>query len=106
MLNPNKIHEQLVTLGEAWANSNYAADILEETKKTMLAKLMNGLEGSHAAKETIALADAKYHEHLAKMCEARKQANIDKVKYDSAKMWVELLRTQAANDRIATRVAP
>lgn len=105
MINPNDIHERLVTLGEAWSHSNYAADLLEETKKSELARLMNGLEGSHAAKESLALANPLYREHIAKMCEARRTANVDKVKYDSARMFCELMRTQAATERAANRVA-
>lgn len=106
MLNPNEAYERLVTLGEEWSKANYAADLLEETKKTELARLMNGLEGSHATKETTGLANPLYREHLAKMCEARKSANIAKVKYDSARMYCELMRTQAATERAANRSAP
>lgn len=105
MINPHEIYEKLVNLGEEWAKTNYAADILEETKKTELARLMNGLEGSHAAKETTALANPLYRNHLAKMVEARREANIAKVRYDSAKMYCELMRTQAATERAANRNA-
>lgn len=104
-MNPLEIHEKLVTLGSAWAEANYAADLLEETKKTELARLMNKLEGSQAARETEAMANPLYREHIAKMTETRKTANIAKVKYDSAKVWVDLLRTQNANERAANRSA-
>lgn len=105
MINPYNIHEKLVKLGEEWAIANYAADLLEETKKPELARLMSKVDGSIAAKEAEAQANPLYREHIAKMCEARRDANIAKVKYDSAKAYVELLRTQSANERAANRVA-
>jgi uncharacterized protein (DUF849 family) len=105
MLNPFEIHEKLQTLGLEWADSNSAADILEEVKKVVLAQLITGLEGTHAAKEQQALANPAYKEHLTMMCEARRKANAAKVKYESAKVWAELMRTQAATERQANRYA-
>lgn len=105
MINPHDIHERLCSLGQAWAKANYEADLLEETKKTMLAKIMNGIEGSNAAREMEAQANPLYHDHIARMCKAREAANIAKVKYDSAKMWAELMRTQAATERAANKYA-
>lgn len=105
IINPQQIYERLATLGDEWAKANYAADVLEETKKPELARLMNGLEGSHASKEQEALANPLYRAHLARMCEARRDANSAKVKYDSARMWAELMRTQAATERAANKYA-
>jgi hypothetical protein len=105
MINPQNIYQKLETLGTEWAMANCAADLLEETKKTMLASLMIGLEGSHASKEQQALSNPLYAEHITKMCEARRDANLAKVKYDSAKMWAELMRTKAATERAANKYA-
>lgn len=105
MINPQSIYEKLAKLGEEWARANYAADILEEVKKPELARLMSKHEGTQAAKEQLALADPIYRAHLTNMCEARREANIAKVKYDSARMWAELMRTQAATERAANKYA-
>lgn len=105
-MNPNEIHQKLVTLGEGWAEMNYAADLLEESKKPLLAQLMaKSAQTSIAAKEADALAAPEYDEHIKKMCKARMQANKAKVQHESAKVWVELLRTQSANERAANKVA-
>jgi len=98
-MDANEIHEKLVTAGEQWADMDAAASLLEETRKTVLAELMNRAEGSMAARESIALADAAYRLHVANMVAARKEANRAKVKYDSAKAWCELVRTQEATKR-------
>lgn len=105
MINPQNIYKKLTDLGEEWAKANYAADILEEVKKPELARLMAKHEGTQAAKEQMALADPLYRAHLASMCEARREANIAKVRYDSARMWAELMRTQAATERAANKYA-
>jgi hypothetical protein len=105
MINPSEIHKRLSLLGEAWAESNYEASLLEETRKTVLAGLMSKLEGSQALKEQGALANPSYREHIENMCVARRDADIAKVKYDSARMYAELMRTQAATERAANKYA-
>jgi len=106
MLNPNDIHQKLVTLGEGWSEMNYAAELLEETKKTTLAQLtLKSTASSMAAKETEALASPEYDEHVRKMVKARMHANKAKVGYESAKVSVDMLRTQNANELAANRSA-
>lgn len=93
-------------MGEAWANTQAAAEILEETKKTLIAQLsLQCNEKSIAAKEMFAYAHPDYTEHLQAMNAARKDANKHKVRYESAKVWAELKRTEAANERAANRSA-
>jgi len=105
-MKPLDLHERLVTKGTEWAEADYRASCLEETKKTLLAQLMQkSTLSSSAAKETEAMATEEYETHITGMCEARFLANKAKVEYDSAKAFVELLRTQAANERAANRVA-
>ena len=98
-MDTEQIHERLVTAGESWADLDAAASLLEETKKSVLAELMNKAEGSMAARESEALADAVYRHHVTTMVTARKEANRAKVRYDSAKAWVELMRTQESTRR-------
>ena len=104
---PRSIYEELVTLGEAWANAHAAAELLEENKKSVLAKLTITAKGnSQAAKEASALCEPDYEEHISKMVKARREANLAKVRYDSKKVFVELLRTKEVTERQASRHAP
>ena len=105
-LNPNEIYEKLVTAGNEWSEANYAAELLEESKKSLLAQLMTkSAAPSRVAAETKALASFAYKEHIELMVSARRDANKARVKYDSARVYSELLRTQAANERAANREA-
>lgn len=105
-LEPDVIYERLTFLGDEWAELNYAAELLEETRKSVMAELANQSgESSATAKESFALRHGDYKEFVTKMVKARYNANKAKVKYDSAKVWVDLLRTQNANERAANRSA-
>lgn len=102
--NPNEITERLRLAGEEWADCEAAASLLEETRKTVLAELMNQVEGSVAARESTALADPVYRLHLTNMVNARREANRAKVRFDSAKAWIELTRTAESSRRAEMRL--
>lgn len=105
-LNPNNIYEQLVKAGESWADAQHAAELLEETRKTLIAQLATeSNENSIAAREAFAFRHADYKKHIEAMTGSRRQANKAKVRYDSMKILAELKRTEAANERAANRVA-
>lgn len=105
MINIADLYEKLVTSGEAWATANASADMLEEVKKSVLSQIMQDYEGSHAAKESLALADDRYRAHIKAMVEARREANLARVKWEAQKMYAELVRTKAASERAAMREA-
>lgn len=97
---PDKTYTSLVKAGEDWADANAAADALEETKKSVLAKLMLESGGkTNAEKEMLGLADERYTEFVNGMTEARRTANKLRVRYDSAKTLAELRRSQEATKR-------
>jgi len=96
---PDRIRTRLVEVGEEWAELDAAANVLEETRKTILAEIMLKCEGSQAAKEMQALADPSYKLHVTKMVAARKEANRAKVKFETGKMWAELMRTRESTRR-------
>jgi hypothetical protein len=99
-MDPDKIHHALIKAGEEWADAEAAAELLEETRKSVLARLMNEQSvPAVAAKEMLALADPSYSEFVAGMVKARKAANKAKVKYDSAKILAELRRSQESTRR-------
>lgn len=97
---PSEIAERMRLAGEEWADLDAAANMLEETRKSVLAELVNQASGgSIAARESEALADPAYKLHITNMVNARKEANRARVKFDTAKAWVELVRTSEATKR-------
>lgn len=106
MINPDAIYEKLVTLGEDFSDKDAAANLLDETKKVLLAQLMvKSSATSAAAKEMEALADPSYTVHIGRMVEAKKEAQRAKVRWISAQAWCDASRTQAASERAANRHA-
>ncbi len=98
--NPDKIFNSMVEAGEDWADKQAAADLLEETRKTVLARFINQIEnGSMAARESLALADPGYGLHLVNMVNARHEANRARVNYDARKVLAELRRTEQSTRR-------
>ena len=104
ILNPERIFQALVEAGNDWADKNAAADLLEETKRTVMAGIMQDGEGSIAAREAFALSSSTYGEHLEQMTEARRLANRAKVKYDSLKTLAELRRSEESTRRTEMRL--
>jgi hypothetical protein len=99
---PDVLRQRLVDLGEAYADADAAANLLEETRKTLLAAITcryKSGQTSHAAAETLAMSDAEYGDHIAKMVEARRVATRARVQYDSARVWVDLVRTMESSRR-------
>ena len=97
---PDRIYKQLADAGEDWADKQAAAELLEETKKSVLAELMNAETGlSVSARESNALANPAYKLHLTNMVAARREANRARVRYDSMKVLAEMRRTQESTRR-------
>jgi len=80
---PNKLTQEVIAIGEAWADQDAAASSLEETRKTLLAQLqieytLEGINGKPmpvSQAEMRALADVRYEQHLDLMVQARKESN-------------------------------
>ena len=101
----DKTYEALIRAGETWADADAAATLLEETKRSILAKLMLAAEGTSAAqREMYALADPEYQQHVEGMVAARKAATKARVRYDSAKVLAELRRSQEATRRAEANI--
>lgn len=102
---PDKTYASLVKAGEDWADANAAADLLEETKKSVLARLMLKSGGkTNAEKEMLGQADPEYTEFIGGMVEARRTSNKLRVRYDSAKTLAELRRSQEATARAEAQI--
>lgn len=107
-LEPHRVYDRLVRLGDEWAERHAAAAMLEDTTKSTLARLT--LErlpfvSSKAAAELEALASPEYVAHVDAAVQARSEANKAKVRYDSARVWADLLRTQQATRREEMRLS-
>lgn len=99
-LDPERLHYELVTVGMEWAEAQAAYDLLYETKKILLAKLKASSGGkSEAERESRALASPEYMEHIAAMNKAAKKAMELRVKYDSLKTYIDMLRSKMALQR-------
>jgi hypothetical protein len=100
-LNSDRAYEDLLKSGEDWADKEAAASLLEEMKKSVLAKLKNTVKDakSDAGAETKALCHEDYEAHIKLMVEARKAATKAKVRYDSAKVLAEMRRSEESTRR-------
>lgn len=101
---PARIYHMLMDSGQAWADAHYEAELLSETRKSLLATIkmehLNGSNMSQVQAETLALADARYRAHIDGMVAAQHKANMARVEYDSAKVLADLRRTEQSNLRI------
>lgn len=119
--NPDQLVHEVTSLGITWTEFNAIANALEESRKTVLAKiqrgyieqsLIKGIDGkaarplSIAAAENAALADDFYEDHLNRMVTARKEADAARIRYDMGRMRLELLRSQMATVRQELRNIP
>lgn len=105
-MDPLKLQNEIIRAGEDWADKEAAASLLEETRKSVLAKCMNDAAStSIAGKEMHALADPEYRQFVEGMVSARKAANKARVRYDSAKIYAELQRTAESTKREEMRMS-
>lgn len=108
-LDPNEVYQRLVKLGEDWADAEAAADLLEETRKSVLARLtlerMTGDTRTRVTAEQSALTTLEYRSHLEAMVTARQKATRLRVRYDAARTWSDLLRTMQATRRVEMQLS-
>lgn len=97
---PARLAQGIVTRGELWADTNGAASLLEETRGTLLAKLLREHFDQPAWKaEALAKSDPRYEEHIKAMVDARRLADLARVKFDGAKAMGEFVRSAESTRR-------
>ncbi len=97
---PVALAKRLIETGEAWANAVHAASMLEETKGTLLAKLIKENMGEPAWKaDALAKADSRYHEHVVAMVDAQRVATLARVRYDAGRAFIDLARSAESTRR-------
>ena len=89
-------YHAIIESGNDWADKESAASLLEDTRHSILAEIMNNQDSklSNSAKETLARASKDYIAHIQKMTSARHEANKAKVKWEASKTLASLRQTQ------------
>lgn len=104
---PEKIAKRFRDDGNTWAEKNCAADLLEETRKTLRSQIaLKYLPevGSVSKAEMMAEATTEYIEHVTSMVEARKEANKARVQFDADEAYIDLVRSQESSRRAEMRM--
>jgi len=97
---PRPLADRLIAAGESWADLNAAAAALEETADTVLAKILSEhFDKPEWKARAVAKSDDRYTGHIKLMVDARQAANRARVRYDSGKAYVELMRSAEATKR-------
>lgn len=103
---PKHLVERLRLAGEEWSDLDAAANLLEETRSTTLARIMTEWADVSVAKaEMLAKADMRYVQHVKDMVEARRMANRAKVRWESGRAFVELARSVESTNRAQMQMA-
>lgn len=106
-LEPDKIYQKLVEMGDIWMEARFKAEQLDKGTKPLLSLLgFNSNEKSQAAKESWAYRHDDYKKHCQELAEANLAEGKARIRYHAAETKVELMRTVAANERAANKVAP
>lgn len=97
---PVALAKRLIETGEAWANAEHAASMLEETKPTLLAKIVKENIGEAGWKaEALAKADPRFEEHVRAMVDAQREATKCRVRYDAGRAFIDLARSAESTRR-------
>lgn len=81
------ISEQFRIVARAWVDAEAAAQLLDETKSSVLAQKMSALGDMAVNKAEMTVKASKdWHEHLRAIVDARREANLKKVHMDYLRM--------------------
>ena len=106
----DEVYNRLMSTGAEWKDKQRAADLLEMTKKSVLASITisfmeSGVADSRVMAETWALASEQYEAHIQKVCDAQSEALAARIKYWAAVEWVHSMRTEAVTLREEIKLA-
>lgn len=94
------ISEEFRIVAKAWCEADAAARLLEETKSSLLSKLvMASTEPSIGRAEHAARASSDYTEHIKEMCKAKSEANLRRVQMKFVEMRFSEWQSSDANAR-------
>ena len=102
-LSPEHMAHELSRRGHEWADKHAAAEVLEQTIKSILAEIAQDYRQSGKTSmteaESLARADKRYRQHVAEMVAARREANKARVNFDVYRSFIEMARTKEATQR-------
>jgi hypothetical protein len=95
------ISEEFRLVAKQWVDAHAAANLLEETKTSVLSRMMMNLDGKLSVNraEMQVKASADWHEHIEKMVEARKRADLLRVQMKYIEMRFSEWQSADANQR-------
>lgn len=94
------ISEMYRVTAKDWVEADAAANLLEETKSAVLSQHMAALGDMPVSKAEMAVkSTANWHQFLTEMVEARKKANLLKVKMEWIRMRFMEWNSENANKR-------
>lgn len=94
------ISEQFRIVAKAWVDADAAANLLEETKSATLSQKMQALGDMPVSKaEMNVKASEQWRHYIETMTEARKRANLLKVKLEYLRMRFQEWNSEAATKR-------
>jgi hypothetical protein len=94
------ISEEFRLVAKAWVEADAAARLLEETKSSLLSKLvMASTEPSIGRAEHAARASQDYTDHIDQMCKAKAEANLRRVQMKFVEMRFSEWQSSDANAR-------
>lgn len=106
-LDPDKIRERLIEVGNEWADNKSAFEALDDLTKTVLAEITTEFLPSSASKteaETRGLSSQKFKVHLESKAAARREWLRSEVKWKTGLMWAELRRSKESTVREEMRM--
>jgi hypothetical protein len=97
---PAALAKRLIETGEAWADAQHAHALLEETKGSLLGKILKEHFDQPAWKaEALAKSDNRYTEHVRAMVDAEREAIKARVRYDAGRAFIDLARSAESTRR-------
>lgn len=101
-INPDNIADTLERLGDDYADKNGAANLLEEMRGVLFAKLAKehiAIGSAIGKAEILAKADPTYEGHVRAMCNARTEADKARARLEAYKARIDVWRTRSATER-------
>ena len=99
------LSEEYRLAAKTWVELDSAASLLEETKSANLSQMMLATNADSVSKsEMLAKASPQWGEYIEKMVDARRQANLSKVKLEWIRMRFSEQQSQEATARAERRL--
>jgi hypothetical protein len=99
------LSEQFRIVAKSWVDADAAANLLEETKSAVLARMMLGMGDMPVSRAEMQVKGSEeWREFVAKMVEAREKASLLKVKMEYIRMRFHEWQSMEASKRAEMRL--